>query len=165
MEFVFKRYKPIIRFLVYFFTYLLLVLIFCLGGGFSLREDFLLIIGVILILQLPMSILFIQYYVHDYKSKFRFEISNDVIEAVMASQKFSYSLDQIQEIELTGTAARLRKGGVRIFWQDDFFYYRFKFKDGKSVIITSILLGGKIINEANFKRFSFKKNKTFFAFL
>jgi len=165
MQFKFNSSKPLLRFLRDIIIFIILVLLFFLISKKEFPQSIYLIIGVLFIIILPIIVLFMQYYYNDYRSIFIFEKSNNILSYKKGSINLNYTIDQIKFIELTGTAARLRKDGVNVFWQNDFFYYTFYFIDGRSVIITSVLLNWKLVNEANFKGIDFKKKVRFFPFL
>jgi len=132
------------------------------------RKDFPgadLLFGVILAFQIPDYIIFIQYYFNDYKAEFVFEKSNNRIEYTKKGKTYTYAVEEVNLIKLTATSARLKRNGIQMFTKDQFFYYQLVFFDGKTVILTSLLLDGKIINEANFKNMNFKKESKFFSFL
>jgi hypothetical protein len=160
MEYIFKPVKPILRFLKYFLSYILLVVLFFFLSKKSLTSNAFLVLGVLISLQIPSIILFIQYYINDYNSSFSFEKSNNQICYEKGKKKVIYTIEQLKLIELTVTKPRLKKNNTLL--KDDFFYYTFSFMDGSSVIITSVILNGKMINEANFNKMNFKKNIKFY---
>jgi len=124
-----------------------------------------LILGGLLIFMLPILILFIQYFLNDRHSTFKFDKTNNIISYKKKEKKLNYSIDSLKLIELNCTPARLKKGNIGSLWQDDFFYYRFVFTDDKSIEVTSFILNWKMINEVNFKDLNFSKKSRFFPFL
>ena len=121
--------------------------------------------AVFLALQIPNYIIFIQYYINDYEAEFVFEKAGNRIVYTKKNKILTYSFEDVKLIQLTATAARLKKNGIQMFTKDQFFFYKVAFTDGNTIILTSLLLGGKIINETNFKNMNFKKEAVFFSFL
>ena len=58
-----------------------------------------------------------------------------------------------------------KKRNIPIFPQDDYVYYRIHLTNGSHIILTSLLLKGKLINEVNFKGIEFKKKVVVYPFL
>jgi hypothetical protein len=142
---------------------LIVFLIFLISKGHIPKADIL--FGVLIASQIPTFILFIQYYINDNKSEFSFEKSENKIVYCKGVKSCTYTFEQVKLIQLTGTASRLRKDGIPLFSTDAYFYYKFFFVDGNSIILTSLILNGKLINEANFRGIHFQKQRKFFSFL
>jgi hypothetical protein len=164
MEFKFRPSRSIFRFLTLNISLVLIVYLLFLISNRSIPKVAL-IFGVIIATQLPTFILFIQYYINDYKTEFIFKKSENILIYNKGTKNYTYSSEQVSLIQLTARASRLRKNGIRLFLSDDFFYYKFFFTDGKSIILSSLILNGKLINEANFKNMNFQKQAKFFPFL
>ena len=120
---------------------------------------------VVLVSQIPDFIIFLQYYTNDYKADFVFEKSNNRIVYRKKNKTYTYTFDEIKQVVLTAPASRLKKKGIQMFTKDRFFYYKFIFKDGKTIILTSLMFDGQLINETNFKDMDFRKEPAFFPFL
>ena len=165
MEWKFNPHKPILRFIKYVTVYIAIVFLLFYAYFGYFPDNIFFAIGLLIVLEIPVYILFFQYYFHDRKAEFIWEKGKNHLLLIKGESKLEYSIDEITKIELTATAAKLRKNTLNIFWNDDFFNYKFHFRDGSSIIITSVILNWKLINEANFKNLPLTKKAKFFSFL
>lgn len=164
MLFTFKQRKVI-------FTFLRLnigLLVFVLWLYVVLKgrvPDLDLLLGVFFATRIPLLVLFISYYLNDHKSEFSFERSKNALLYVNGCQRKSFTFDQIKSITLTASGSRLRKDLIRNFLAEEYFYYQIFLTNGDSIVITSLLLDGKLIKDINFKGIEIQKERKVYCFL
>ena len=76
-----------------------------------------------------------------------------------------YSISELEHISCLSTPTYKKKGDLKLYPQDDYFHYNFHFANGDTVTITSLLIKGRLINEANFKGIEFRKQTAFLPFI
>lgn len=163
MQFRFNPVRSVFRFFRFIGTLVILILLFFLVSNKKIPNADI-IFGVLLASQIPAIIIFIQYFINDYKSEFFFEKPNNSLRYIKGKKSYTYTIEQIKKIQIVATASRLKKEGIPLFIKDDFFYYKIYFDDEKSIIVTSLLLNGKLINAVNFNNINFEKHTKFFPF-
>lgn len=119
---------------------------------------------VVAITEVPIVIIFIQYFRNDNKASFAISFVERKIDFQNRVQKISISFDDIEQIEYNLPPGLAGKGSFKWYPQDDYFYLSFILKDGSTFIVTSLLVQEKLLR-SKFHNVPAKRKISFFPFL
>jgi hypothetical protein len=146
------------------FLFLILAVLFAVYR-FDIKSNLTIILGVIIAFELPITCLFLQYLRMDYGASFYFDRGQNVIEYKKGSESKSYTVGELVRVNCLVSPTYKKKGDLKLYPQDDYFHYNFHFINGDTITITSLLIQGRLINEANFRDIDFVKKTAFIPFI